>query len=174
MQNIEPERPWPCAWVPSMQTLDDLASTAEAFGIRCTPGSLQNKLQRLGVKTGHVFNSRITGYGRVGYHDPLACWALATAHYSELPATRLRTLYSEARRRASGAVRRDFGGKSDSAPIRVVMAGGIHRVSPVHVRSALWASPPASNRVHRSGPRLTHPRLAGMPPLDAVHLHLLP
>lgn len=103
-----------------MLTLPQLAELlSDKFGIERTPRALGKALAELGVRPTNVWRDQDTSNGRVGYYDPLVCWAVVVADRSIVPRRVLRARFDEALVRASDAVWRDFGGKADSAPREV-------------------------------------------------------
>jgi hypothetical protein len=93
---------------------------ATRFSLERTHRSLQSVLSDVGLAPSHIHFDRRTGHGRVGYYDPLVCWALLTALESQTARRVLRSRLKSAFRRASDAVWQEYPAGVGSAPGRVV------------------------------------------------------
>lgn len=107
----------PCAWWRDMVTLPELAALLEKrFEIDRTPRALGKALAELGVKPSDVWRDQKSGQGRVGYYDPIVCWAVLVATRSVVPRKVLGDRFRQCLQRGSEAVWHDFAGSPDSAP----------------------------------------------------------
>jgi hypothetical protein len=103
-----------------MLALPDLSALlASSFGIPRTPRALGKSLAELGIRPSDIWLDKDSYAGRVGYYDPLVCWALLVDDRAAEPRAVLRDRFAECLVRASDAVWRDYGGDPASAPTAV-------------------------------------------------------
>lgn len=104
-----------------MLTLPDLSALlGSAFKIERTPRALAKSLGEMGIKPSNIWFHEDSFNGRVGYYDPLVCWAILVDDRATEPRAVLRDRFANCLVRASDAVWQEYGGDATSAPKSVV------------------------------------------------------